>query len=360
MGQVGVVRSGKGEFQHLHTRQAGGIPQVVDRVGQQPQVLGDVGDIGEPAGQNAQQVHPRALLPLAHLGGVGLRRDGPVALQAPEVVDADGVKQLGGALHPANPPTEAVPLHGGPVVQRVAPQLAVLGEVVRRHARHLGGLPLPVQQKLLPFRPHVGGVQGHIDGQVADDLDAQAVGVLLQGFPLGEEPVLDIGVEGDLFSQFLPPALHSGALVAAQGFVRPVVPGLSVKMGLGGPVQCVFSRPGITLCKRPNLFVLLALCPSESLAQQGLPGLVECVVFDLVPGRDFGGGQIAPVQQAVRRQQVQIDEQRVAGEGGHAGVGGVPLPRGAHGQNLPPGLSGGVEEIGKGPGLLAQGADAVV
>ena len=54
-----------------------------------------------------------------------------------------------------------------------------------------------------------------------------------------------------------------------------------------------------------------------------------------------------------------VDEQRVARKGGDAGVGGVPRAGGAHRQNLPPGLPGGLQEVRKRPGLAAQRTDAV-
>ncbi len=331
----------------------------MDAVRQNAQVLGDEGDALEPGGQHPQKVHTGALLPGTHPGGLGPRRDGPIALQSPEVVDADDVEQFGGPFHPANPPAKAVLLHGGPVVQGVAPELAVLGKVVRRHPRHLGGTPLPVQKELRPLAPHVGGVQGNVDGQIADEPQAQAVDIGLQGRPLGEKPVLDAGLEGHFLRQLHPPAVHGLPLVAAEALVRPVKPGQAAEMPLHRPVQRVLPHPGILLREGPGGLRRLAADPGKGLAQQGLPALFQSAVVDFIPRRDPGGGELLLRQEAVLRQKVQVDEQRISGEGGFAGVGGVPAPGGTHGQNLPPGLPGVLKKVGKGPGLRPQGTDAI-
>ena len=159
----------KGKFQHLHARQACRVPQGVDLRRQLAQVLGDEADVREPPGKDPQQVHPRPGHPMAAPGGGISIGDGPVPLKAPEVVQPQQVIQPPGTVHPADPPAEAVGLHGVPVVQGIAPQLAVGGEIVRRHPGHLLGHQVFVQLEAAGGRPHVGGVHGHVNGQVADD-----------------------------------------------------------------------------------------------------------------------------------------------------------------------------------------------
>ena len=275
------------------------------------------------------------------------------------MVNADGVEQAGGALHPSDPPAEAVPLLGRPVVQGVAPQLALLREVVRRHARHPAGPPRLVQQELPPLAPHVGAVQGHIDGQIPDDPHPQAVGVVLQGLPLGEEPELHRLVKSDILRQLLPGGRQRRRVVVQEVLVRPVEPGRLAEAGLERPVQGVLPQPGIGGGKVPHGLGLRSAQPGEGPPQQCLPALIEGGVVDGRSLRHPGGGQLRLRQQAPVPQVLQVDEQRVPGEGGLAGVGGVPRSGGPHRQHLPPPLPGVVEKFGKGPGLPAQGADAV-
>ena len=253
--------------------------------------------------------------------------DGPVALKGPEVVDADGVIQVGGALHSSDPPAEAVSLHRRPVIEGVSPQLPLLREVVRRHAGHPGRQTVSVQQELLPLAPDVGAVQGDIDGQISDDLHTQAVGVLLHGLPLGEEPELHRLVIGDLLRQLPPGGLHGRRLVVPQGPVRPVGPGGLVKAGLEGPVQRVLLQPGPLDGEVPHLLCLRPAQAGEGPPQQRLPPRIHgAVVHRRRPGQ-LGRRQILFCQQPPVRQILRVDEQRVPREGGHAGVGGSPPPR---------------------------------
>jgi hypothetical protein len=133
--------------------------------------------IAEDLGEDVQQIQPRPLDPAAGFGGRRTVGHRPIAGEAPEMVNADHVIQSGGAVHPANPPAEAVPLHGVIIVERIAPKLAVLGEVVRRNTGHLCGNAPAVQTEHGSFRPDVSGVHSHIDRQVTDNAHAKAVDV---------------------------------------------------------------------------------------------------------------------------------------------------------------------------------------
>ncbi|MPM52835.1 hypothetical protein SDC9_99598 [bioreactor metagenome] len=176
VGQISVIRAGKCKLQHPHPRKARVCQQLYHIRGQKPQILLHKPKLGKPARKNAHQRHSRPRLPMPLLGGNSPGRDNPIACQRPEMVDSDGVEQLPGPLHPANPPSEAVGAHADPVVQRVAPKLAFGRKIVRRNPRHGGGAALFVQQKLLPLRPHVGGVQRHVNGQVAKNFYPQPIG----------------------------------------------------------------------------------------------------------------------------------------------------------------------------------------
>ncbi len=83
---------------------------------------------------------PRPALPAPGQRVLRARRHRPVGDEAAEVVDARDVEQRERAPQPVDPPAVAAALHRRPVVERVAPQLALVGVGVGRRARHRAGL----------------------------------------------------------------------------------------------------------------------------------------------------------------------------------------------------------------------------
>lgn len=119
---------------------------------QEAQVLGDDLQLGEPSGEHPDQVHARPFDPSALLGGHGVRRNCPIALQAPEMVDAHHVKEAAAPSIPPDPPAEAILFHGVPIVKGVAPQLPLGAEVIRGHAGHRRGPVVFIQLEPLWLR----------------------------------------------------------------------------------------------------------------------------------------------------------------------------------------------------------------
>ena len=89
-----------------------------------------------------------------------------------------------------------------PVIQRVAPQLTVGGEIIRRAACHTGKTALGIQLEQLAAHPGIHRVGRDIDGDIAQDLHTLVVGILLHSLPLGAELVLYKLPEADLFLVF--------------------------------------------------------------------------------------------------------------------------------------------------------------
>ncbi len=182
-----VLPRGEGKVQHLHARVAAALLQGLHRGGQVAQVLGNDGRAGHGVVNGLDKVVPWPLDPFAAPGGLVPIGNGPVALKAPEMVDAQHVEHGELGLHAADPPGEAVLGHFVPAVDGVAPELAVGGEGVRRAPGHLNGHIVLVQLELAGVGPHVRAVAGDVDGHVANDGDPFFVGVLFQFSPLLEE-----------------------------------------------------------------------------------------------------------------------------------------------------------------------------
>ena len=152
-----------------------------------------------------------------------------------------------------------------------------------------------------------------------------------------------------------PPGVQGRRVVVPEGLVRPVVPGGLAEVGLQGPVQGVLPQPGVGGGEVPHR---LGLCPGPAgrrPAAAGAPGFHTGRRSRWAPSLWHpGGGQLRLRQQPPVPQVLQVDEQGIPGEGGRAGVGGVPRPGGPHRQHLPPPLAGVAEKVRKRPGLPAQ------
>ena len=94
VGQILAVPTAEGELQHLHARE-GAVGQQLAHTGEQfAQVLGNDGQLAQCGFQCIEQLHAGAVLPLAGAGGGAVRRDGPIGIEAAEVVDAQQVVDL--------------------------------------------------------------------------------------------------------------------------------------------------------------------------------------------------------------------------------------------------------------------------
>ena len=127
---------------------------------------------------------------------------------------------------------------------------------------------------------------------------------------------------GDLRLQILPPLLHGGGLMAAQGLVRPIAPG-AAEVAPGGLEQGVFPQPGGAVRKGADGVAVLFPGPRRGLPQQRLPKTADGLIIHFASHGQAGGVQVRLVQQAAGGQGFQVDEQRIARKGGGAGIGGV-------------------------------------
>ena len=327
----------EGELQHLHAREAGVAQQLLHARGEEAQVLRYELRVVEPVAQHADKAHARAGQPFAVFRRLLAVGDAPVALKAAEVVDADDVVELLRALDAAYPPAVAVALHARPVVDGVAPELTVLAEVVGRHAGDAGGDVLLVEQEAPGVRPDVGGVERHVDGQVAYYLYAQGVDVVPQLIPLLVERVLYPGEEPHVRVQQRPVVLKAPRLSEPHVLVRPERPGHHAEMPLERHEEGVVRQPaGVLLAEACYLRGIPVPAARAGQAQD-----VEAVVVDLAVVHVHGvrapvhGLDLGLFEQPVLDEQVEVYEIGVAREGGEGGVGRVAVARGAEGQELP-------------------------
>lgn len=118
MGEEGVFHPVvKGELQDLHPGKAEAVAQGLHLGGDDPQVLGEDGDLAEDLLDLLEELLPRGLDPAPlHRRGAACG-DLPVGLKAAEVVYAHQVEELQGLLQTADPEGEPLPLQNVPAVK---------------------------------------------------------------------------------------------------------------------------------------------------------------------------------------------------------------------------------------------------
>src|SRR6185436_13765777 len=99
--------------------------------------------------------------PAAGLGGFAAGGDGPIGLEAAEMIEADEIDLLKRGPQAVDPPGVAGLLVAVPGVERIAPELAGFGKVIGRYAGDVRGSALGIDLEEIGARPNVGGVRGN-------------------------------------------------------------------------------------------------------------------------------------------------------------------------------------------------------
>src|SRR2546423_10137574 len=100
-----------------------------------------------------------------------------------------------------DPPTKAFGAHALPIVERIAPELARLAEIIGRHTGDDARATIFIQLDVMFVDPDISRIMRDEDGDVADDLDLSLVGITLERGPLFEEEKLPELARLDLFAQ---------------------------------------------------------------------------------------------------------------------------------------------------------------
>ncbi len=168
----------KSELEHDHPGQAERVPQTVDRRRDYAEIFGDERQRAvESGGDRVEHGAPRAAGPAAIDGGRCRSGHRPIRDEPPEVIDPGDVEQLQRPPRPLDPPPVAAPAQRRPVVQRVAPQLPVIGKCVRRSA---GDEPVLEQ---LGVGALIDAPGRHVDRHVAEQPDPPLLAISPQGRP---------------------------------------------------------------------------------------------------------------------------------------------------------------------------------
>src|SRR6185437_1412208 len=116
-------------------------PQGVDVIGDETEVLGHHRQIGMLGGERLEERVTGRGTPVAFAGGAGAGGHGPVGGEPAEVVDAHEVEAAQLMIQTRAPELKAIALRLLPVVEWIAPQLAIGGEVIRGTPASSAGRP---------------------------------------------------------------------------------------------------------------------------------------------------------------------------------------------------------------------------
>ena len=193
-------------------------------------------------------------------------------------------------------------------------------------------------------------------------MDVLPVEIGPQSLPLPEEQILDIGEQLHILPQ-QGTVLLQYQLRAAQAdvLILPLRPGAHSEMALAGHEQGVVRQPpGVLRHKGRDLLPVTLPAPLFSLGQQLQPAVIHSAVVHMAGVTPPAVGlHLLFRQKAVLHQQVRIDEIGVAGKGGKALIGGIPIAGGAKGQHLPVVLARLRQKVRKVIRRFAQRADAI-
>ena len=130
-----------------------------------------------------------------------------------------------------------------PVIQRVAPQLPVRGEIVGRHAGNGFGVAVTVDFQDFPVRPGVRAVERNIDRHVTEQLNTLLMGVGAQHFPLVVEQELQ---DLDVCNLAVGSCLQLGQCVrvAVHVFRIPLRPRSLAMLRFEYAEKCIVVQPG--------------------------------------------------------------------------------------------------------------------
>ena len=350
----------KGKFQHLHAGEAAVPHQLTDRLAHIAKILCNDLPLAQCLLHGAEQLDAGALLPVALRRSLAAVGDGEILIEAAEVVDAHHIVQLEAVPQAGDPPLIAGRTVRLPAVERIAPQLTGGRKSVRGNTRHRRGQIFLIQLEQPRVCPCICRVQRHIDGDIADDPDAFAVGVGFQPAPLLVELELEILVVLHLKIQ-LPAVVVHGRLPAQTDVLGPLDPRLALKSVLHRHEQGkIIQPPLVFLTECRKRFVVADVAAGVRQPQQTAALGIQAAIVDVIClAAEVCLFALVGSQHPFLHQCIQTDEIWIARKGGKALIGAVAVAGNTQRQDLPVGLPGFLEPVHKVVCLLRKAADAV-
>ena len=269
-------------LQQLHAREARIFKELSDLRCRIAEVFRNEVEIREMILQRVYESNTGTLDPAAAAGCCITVWDGEIALKSSEMIYADHIEQLSQSRYPADPPAKAVLFHHIPVVQRIAPELSVLSEQIRRYARDFLRQFLLIELEPVRFSPDFRGIQSYVYRDVPYYAYARFIRVSLEIIPLLIEQELNILKHFHVFEEFFVPSGAGFRLMESYVFIRPLCPRAHVIVLLERHEKRVVREPLFFHDESAERVPVPRDTPCGSFSQQSKSVLVQFAVVHLV------------------------------------------------------------------------------
>ena len=166
----------------------------------------------------------------------------PCGREAAKMIQADRVNVPQHGAHSVDPPEMVPRAQRVPVVDRIAPQLPLCAEVVRRHAGDDLRAVLRIEQEQLRVGPHVARLGRDEEREIAEQAHAGPACVSVQTLCLAEPQELREPDALDLACEIAPRGFERGGHAPDERF-RPLQVARTRVSGLQCPEKCVVVQP---------------------------------------------------------------------------------------------------------------------
>ena len=261
------------------------------------------------------------------------------------MIDPHDVVEAAHVTDSCDPPAVSVLLHLIPVKERIAPELPVRREIIRRAPGDLNRCQVLIELELIRVGPDIDAVSRYIDRNIADNLDSILVGVGLELRPLSDEEELHCLPEINIIFIFCPQLRKHLRLPEAD---------IIIPLGPRAPFICVLERHEQRVIVEPErvpaelvvigrrIFKEPFACNPENRISHLVHQTVIYVLLAVSPVLLF---VFLRLKQSVLRQHVKIDHVRISRECGKALIRTVAVARRTHRQDLPVALPALLQKI---------------
>ena len=239
---VCVIVCAEGKLKYFHAREAAVTKKLTYVIGEEAKVLGNDGAVRKVFFNNAEKVHSRAFFPFAVSCGVFAEGDAVISGKSAGVVNTEDIIFFAAGAKSCYPPFIAAFFVVIPVINGVAPKLAVFGKSVRRATCNTAGAAIFVKIKELGVCPNVAAVVRNINGKVTDDFYSADIGIFLEILPLAAELVLEELPKSDFLLMAFNEFFKCGSFALIIWFF-PFTPAFAAVSIFKGHKKCIFIEP---------------------------------------------------------------------------------------------------------------------
>jgi hypothetical protein len=358
----GMVLS-ESKQENLHPGKREMIHDLSDIRRNQAEIFRNDRKVGEVFVESIKKIFHRYPYPFSIDRCFFARGDFPVGDEAPKMVNSQRIKKLEVMGNPFYPPLVAVFFENTPTINRVAPQLPSLTEIVGRDTRDEGRCFFPVQFEEVGVCPDICAVKAYVDRQVPKEVHALLLAIGFKRVPLLEEKILPEFVSFEFGVTFFLDR-PEGFEVSISQLSWPLIPHFSIKAFFqDNKEREIFEPRGMLRTKRFKGLPSIPALDKVLISPFQQPVFVTNHLGKIATAfRKWRNGvEVFPGKKAFFNQQIRTDEERVPCKGRDAAIGRISINRVGRieREDLPVGLLCLGKKIGEPVSLWSQVSNAV-